>query len=110
MTRWFMTIKLPAETLRLGQDVPRLETGEMFPVELRQLQHPALLGLLQELDGTLDSSRGSAANDWGCLYDRMNFLVDFFRSRQQDGRLYQQPFCDAQVAIIRAGGVPAGPL
>jgi hypothetical protein len=110
MTRWFMTIKLPTETLRLGQDVPRLETGEMFPVELRQLQHPSLLALLQELDGTLDSSRGSAANDWGCLYDRMNFLVDFFRSRQQDGRLYQQPFCDAQVAVIRAGSVPGGPL
>lgn len=110
MTRWFMTIKLPAETLRLGHDVTRLETGEMFPVELRQLQHPDLLALLQELDSTLDSSRGSAANDWGCLYDRMNFLVDFFRSRQQDGRVYQQPFCDAQVAVIRAGGIPVGPL
>ena len=110
MTRWFMTIKLPAETLRLGQDVSLLETGEMFTEELRELKHPALLALLQELDGTLDSSRGSAANDWGCLRDRMNFLADFFRSRQQDGRLYQQPFCDAQVAVIRAGGIPDGPL
>jgi hypothetical protein len=110
MTRWFMMIKLPAETLRLGQDVPLLETGEMFPAELRRLQHPALLALLQELDGTLDSSRGSAANDWACLRDRMNFLVDFFRSRQQDIRLYQQPFYDAQLAVIRAGGIPAGPL
>lgn len=110
MTRWFMTIKLPTETLRLGQDVTRLETGEMFPAELHRLQHPALLSLLQELDGTPNSSRGSAANDWGCLYDRMNFLVDFFRSRQQDGRLYQQPFSDVQIAVIRAGGIPAGPL
>jgi hypothetical protein len=110
MTRWFMTIKLPAETLRLGQDVPHLETGSMFPAELCQIQHPDLLALLQELDSTLDSSRGSAANDWGCLRDRMNYLVDFFRSRQQDGRLYQQPFCNAQVAIIRVGGIPPGPL
>jgi hypothetical protein len=110
MTRWFMTIRLPAETLRLGQDVPRLETGEMFPADLTRLQHPALLALLRELDGTPDSSRGSAANDWGCLRDRMNFLVDFFRSRQQDARLYQQPFCDAQVAVIRAGSIPDGPL
>lgn len=110
MTRWFMTIKLPAETLWLGQDVSVLETGEMFPQELGELKHPALLALLQELDSTLDSSRGSAANDWGCLRDRMNFLADFFRSRQQDGRLYQQPFCDAQVAVIRAGGIPDGPL
>jgi hypothetical protein len=110
MTRWFMTIKLPTETLWLGQDVSLLETGKMFPEELRELKHPALLALLQELDGTLDSSRGSAANDWGCLRDRMNFLVDLFRSRQQSGRLYQQPFGDAQVAVIRAGGIPDGPL
>jgi hypothetical protein len=110
MTRRFMTIKLPTETLRLGSDVPRLETGEMFPAELRRLQHPALLALLQELDNTPDTSHGSAAKDWGSLRDRMNFLVDFFRSRQQDGRLYQQPFCDAQVAVIRAGGIPPGPL
>jgi hypothetical protein len=110
MTRRFMTIKLPTETLRLGEDVPRLETGEMFPAELRQLQHPALLALLQELDRTPDTSRGSAARDWGSLRDRMNFLADFFRSRQQDSRLYQQPFSDAQVAVIRAGGIPAGPL
>ena len=109
MTRWFMTIKLPAETLRLGQDVPHMETG-MFPAELCEIQHPDLLALLQELDETPNSSLGSAASDWGCLRDRMNYLVDFFRSRQQDGRLYQQPFCDAQVAIIRAGGIPPRPL
>lgn len=110
LTRWFMTIKLPSETLRLGHDVPRLDTGEMFPAELCQVQNPALLALLQELDGMPNSSQGSAANDWGCLRDRMNFVVDFFRSRQQDGRLYQQPFCDVQVAVIRAGGIPTGPL
>ncbi len=109
MTRWFMTIKLPAETLRLGQDVTHLEMG-MFPAELCEIQHPALLALLQELDETPNSSLGSAASDWGCLRDRMNYLVDFFRSRQQDGRLYQQPFCDAQVAVIRASGIPPGPL
>jgi hypothetical protein len=40
----------------------------------------------------------------------MNFVVDFFRTRQQDPALYHQPFSDAQVAALTGGQMPPGPL
>ena len=42
----------------------------------------------------------SRAEDWADLGDRMNYVVDFFRTRQQDRGLYAQPFSDEQVALI----------
>jgi hypothetical protein len=109
-TQRIMTLHLPAETLGLGRDVTPLPSGQMFPDELKTVEHAALRALLQELDRTPDTSQGSAAADWGCLPDRMNFVVDFFRSRQQDMRLYQQPFTVDQIMVIRAGRIPTGRL
>jgi hypothetical protein len=109
-TQRIMTLHLPAETLGLGRDVTPLPSGQMFPDELKVVEHAELRALLHELDRTPDTSQGSAAADWGCLPDRMNFVVDFFRSRQQDMRLYEQPFTLDQIMVIRAGGIPTGRL
>lgn len=109
-TRWVMTIALPLETLRLGADIPPLATGQMFPEELETLQLAALTAVLTTVDRTPDSAQGSAAGDWGRLADRMNYIADLFRSRQQEASLYTPPFSEAQVAIIHAGGMPDGPL
>lgn len=110
MTRWLMRLEIADEHFDLGKDVPPLPSGLMFPPELMRLRNPELLALLRELDRTPDTSRGSAAHDWGSLADRMNYVVDFFRSRQQSACLYRQPFDDEQVAALRAGGMPAGRL
>ncbi len=40
----------------------------------------------------------------------MSFVVDFFRSRQQDGKLFDRPFAAAQAEVILAGGMPSGSL
>jgi hypothetical protein len=40
------------------------------------------------------------------LDDRMNFIVNLFRSRQQDAELLDQPFNDKQRAEIEARRVP----
>lgn len=109
-TRWFMLLELPHERLQLDQDVPPLAPDRMFPPELATPQHPELLALLRNLDRTPNHIQGSAARDWGQLADRMNFVADFFRSRQQTAQLYQQPFTEAQIAAIRANRVPSGPL
>jgi hypothetical protein len=109
-TRWLMALELPEGALRLGADVPAEGQGRMFPEELGRISDPELAALLYKLDRTPNTLRGSAAVDWTDLGDRMNFIVDLFRSRQRDGRLYEPPFSAAQQVAIRAGWVPGGRL
>jgi hypothetical protein len=109
-TRFLMQLMLPEITLDLGLDVPPIGEGQSFPDVLRTVENSRLLELLAKLDRTPDSLTGSAARDWASLDDRMNYVVDFFRSRQQDPSLYQQPFSDEQVETIRLGSMPVGPL
>jgi hypothetical protein len=40
----------------------------------------------------------------------MNYVVDFFRSRQQEITLRDDPFTPEQVQLIQAGRLPGGPL
>jgi hypothetical protein len=53
---------------------------------------------------------GSAAHDWAVLSQRMHFILEYFRSRQQDPTLVDQPFSAEQRAAIAVGKVPGGPL
>lgn len=109
-TRWLMRLELPNVTLSLGEDLPQRCEHLMFPQELMELENTELRALLYELDHTPNTTEGSGARNWGELADRMNFVVDFFRTRQQDHSLYRQPFTDAQVIIIRDGGIPEGDI
>lgn len=109
-TRWLISSALPDLVLHVGKDVVPLSPTQTFPDELACATFEPLVALLAELDRTPDSVVGSAAHDWGVLADRMNFIVDFFRTRQQDASLYRQPFTDEQVAALIAGTLPSGPL
>ena len=53
---------------------------------------------------------GSAAGDWAHLLDRMNFIVDYFRSRQRKQELLKAPYSPIQVRTIYRGEVPLGSL
>lgn len=110
LTRWLMTIDLPTGSYQLGADVPRLPDGRMFPEPLEKLDDAELLALLREIDRTPDSTRGSAATDWTSLADRMNYIVDLFRSRQRDFTLRCAPFERDQVEALHAGVLPRGRL
>ena len=109
-TRWLMRLTIPDVVLDLGKDVPWLNEQMMFPEELELASFGPLVDILAKLDRTPNTVLGSAAKDWGELDDRMNFVVDFFRSRQQDRTLYEQPFTDEQVDLIRQGQIPPGKL
>lgn len=109
-TKWLVTLELPDETLEIDKDIPSQKTGKMFPTELLTLQNPELRTLAKQLDRTPNTTTGSAARDWGNLNDRMNFIGDFFRSRQQDTSLYQLPFTYDQATLIRARKIPEGKL
>ncbi len=109
-TRTLMRMELPHTALRLGEDIPALTAEGDFPPALLRLEHPELVALMKKLDRTPDDTAGSAARDWGSLADRMNLIVDLFRSRQQERLLFDQPFTYLQVDAFRQGRVPHGRL
>jgi len=111
VTECLMTLALPGGRLELGADVPPLGDGAMYPEALRELALAEVLEVLAAIDRTPNTVAGSAAHDWARLEDRMNYVADFFRSRQQERSLLTTaPFTAEQVAAIHAGRVPAGPL
>ena len=52
---------------------------------------PETAALLAGLDATPDSLQGSGAHDWTSFPERMHFIADLFRSRQDDLRLFERP-------------------
>ena len=111
-TKMLMRIEVPDGHLDLSEDIPLIDylPVQMFPEELKEIQTPALLEVLAELDHSPNSSAGSAAKDWGDLRERMNFIADFFRSAQQDEHLFWPPFNAEQTVLIKQGIVPGGKL
>jgi hypothetical protein len=105
VTALLMTLALPGETLSLARDVPGA-----FPAELRTIENRDLLLLLDLVDPTPDTTRGSGARSWSNLHERVHFIADLFRVYQQRTELHDAPFSAAQVALIKTGTRPAGAL
>ncbi len=91
VTEHMMSLPLPNQTLKLGEDVVG-PNGTPFPEALKTIENPELQKVLADIDTSPDSLKGSAARDWVRLSDRMNFIVDLFRSYQQDPSMFGQPF------------------
>lgn len=96
-TRHLMSLTLPlGDRLPLGEDL-RASFGEpLFPPDLRRISGPPdLLELVARFDrGTLvgEDDEHTGALDWSRLSDRMNFILNLFRSRQQEDTLFGPPF------------------
>jgi len=105
-----MELATPGGNLNLGKDVPAQSGLPLFPEDLGAIRGPELVALLAEYDRTGGTGIGSGADDWAKLPQRMNYILNLFRSRQQDGGLLSPPFTDAQWADMQAGRVPPGDL
>lgn len=105
ITEHLMTLRLPGGEIRLGQD---LQAG--FPPSLREVSHPELAALLARLKVAGPQPDHGGAWDWSDLEQRMRFIVQLFGAFQEDARLFDPPFTAAQVAVLKAGGVPEGSL
>jgi hypothetical protein len=105
LTEHLMTLDLPGGRLRLGADV----IGTCPPHLLRP-QDAELRALLTTIDPAPGSTAGSAARDWAELGQRMHFIGELFRTRQEDASLLQAPFDPEQLGAIRDGRLPAGRL
>ena len=105
VTEELMTLALPDGTLRLGRDL----TGA-FPAQLSALTDPELLDFLRAVDPTADTLRGSGADDWARLPQRMHFIADLFRLQHDNAALFQPPFTPDQLRSIAADRTPDGQL
>jgi hypothetical protein len=106
LTEHMMVLDLPKGVrLRLGEDLQA-----EFPPILKQIANPDLLALLGRIDPTPDSLRDTGAVDWADLGERIHFITDLFRSYQEGPDLWEPPFGPIQVADIKAGRLPGGPL
>jgi hypothetical protein len=106
ITEHLMTLHLAGgEVLRLGQDLPTT-----FPQALEHISNAKLREFLARTDATPDSLSKSGAEDWADFGDRMHFIADFFRAYQEQPQLFEAPFTQEQVAVLRSGKLPHGRL
>jgi hypothetical protein len=115
MTNQILVVLLPCEELRLGKDVPpRSAIAPFFPPDLNDLTrlpnetpqdarfNENLCNLVASFDRSLGDGRGSAARDWRRYDDRLNWIVNMMRSRQQDQSLWWSPYSvEDQERILR---------
>jgi hypothetical protein len=109
LTEVIMQLVTATETFDLRRDVPPLAEG-MFPPELRDIAGSAAASAVARWDRTHGTGAPSGAHDWAVLEERMNFIVNLFRSRQQDAALFDPPFSKAQLEVLADGQLPPGPL
>jgi hypothetical protein len=88
-----MRLGTPTENFKLGEDLPSpAGLGTPFPKDLMDIQDPELQQVLAQLDHSPNSLKGTGATDWSNYAQRMDFIGDLFRSRQQDQTLWDPPF------------------
>jgi hypothetical protein len=109
-TRYVFAARLGHEVLGLGHDLPlappanpvlrdrqpkadqeRYTLGSFFPHELQTLREPRVWAAWQQFDRSTGEGSRTAVDDWLRYEERLNFIVNMFRSRQQVSALYSPP-------------------
>jgi hypothetical protein len=109
LTEAIMQLITAVETFDLRRDVPAID-GVLFPPALSDLTGTAAEKVVSAWDRTGGTGKPSGAGDWCELKDRMNFIVNLFRSRQRDAALFDPPFSPEQLAVMAQAKVPPPPL
>lgn len=109
-TERMMSLATADETLVFHQDLPALAGAELFPPDLADISLPELTAAFDRWDRTGRTGRGTAVGDWVALEQRMNYIVNLFRSRQQHPPILAAPFTEPQLRIMCEGRLPDGPL
>ena len=106
LTEAIMRLVTASETLDLRRDVPPLSEG-LFPPALCDLSGTAAERVVAKWDKTGGTGRPSGAHDWAVLEQRMNFIVNLFRSRQRDGTLFDPPVLSSPASRPGRGSAAA---
>ena len=109
-TEHLINLGTPDGQFRLFEDVPADGDAPRFPQDLSRVRAPELVAFLARYDRTGGTGVGSGARDWTDLDERMSYIVNLFRSRQQDADFLRAPFLPEQWAVMQDGHVPRGAL
>lgn len=106
ITKNLMTLTFPPDTcLHLGD---KLEAA--YPTDLKEISNSQLLSLLEQIRTSANADYGAACNDWADLKQRIHYIANLFRCYHETKDLFNDPFTDQQLAIIKTGGVPESRL
>ena len=104
VTAHLLRYQVAGENLSVGRDVTPLAGLNDYPPTLTEIVVPELQEFLDQWDHTPNSLRGSAAQDWTRIGDRMNYIVDLLRTRHHHPELFRAPFDPMTQARILARG------
>lgn len=106
ITKNLMTLYLPPDSvLELGNDLLL-----PHPDNLRELSNPVLIDFLKQVRPSPESIDGAGCTDWSNLRQRIHYIANLFRCYQENAELFNSPFSQEQVAIIKSGEIPGGIL
>lgn len=132
-----MTLTLPDGVLHLGHPIASDPGTPLLPAALETIDDPELAQVLDRYGALhvkvertgfdwlkhrvrslfeptaadlVEDEAEVGAVDWTNFDQRMRYILTLFRIRQQDAHLREQPFSDAQRAVLFAGRIPDAPL
>ena len=95
------------EILRLGRDLPVPPSATTFyPDDLAVLDDAWLRKLWRLYDHSYGDGHGTQSRIWSIFSDRMNYIVNFMRSRAQAPGLWRAPFEPSEDRLLRRGATP----
>lgn len=81
--RLAMKISVPDPALIAWDDVPSVRVRE-FPSDLKEITERRLCSMSQRFDPQFGTSQRDGSNNWSDLRDRMGYLLEILRARQQE--------------------------
>ncbi|HEY7068498.1 MAG TPA: hypothetical protein VH479_00210 [Acidimicrobiales bacterium] len=105
----FMVLKLPDEVLTLGRPLPAPAPPgtPLFPKDLQAVTEPLTQALLTRYDLSDGRDEGRRVRNWSDYDDRMSYIANLFRSRQQHEPLFSKPFPpDVEAKLLRGELAP----
>ena len=94
ITHRLLHFSVGPEPLHVGRDLAPVER-DPWPSTLASLQVPlavAVVATMRDRSRPPDQLEGSAAADWTVLHERMNYIVDLFRSRHLMAGVFDVPY------------------
>jgi hypothetical protein len=82
VTEYGIKVKVGTESLRVGRSIPRHQSP--WCADLQRLTEPRVGRIYREFSVADEDGRRTSAADWTVMRDRMNFIANLFRARQQD--------------------------
>lgn len=94
VTRRLLDFRVGAEHLHVGRDLMSFD-GATWPATLTALSEQSAVDAVEALRDprrSPDDLSGSAASSWAALDQRMNYVVDLFRSRHLARGVFDDPY------------------